>query len=239
MKKFAFVFTVLLFVHASFSQNKTKTAKSKITTTEKAVVPANGRLVELATDSGTMVIRLYDSTPLHRDNFIKLIQEGFYDSLLFHRVIRNFMIQGGDPTSKNADSTAMLGSGEAPGERIPAEFKNNLIHKKGVLAAARDNNPEKASSNCQFYIVQGQKFNDTTLNEMECAVRQNNPGFTYTTDQRNIYKTIGGTPFLDQNYTVFGEVIKGLEVIDKVASVPCNANDRPLQNLHMKMKMLN
>jgi peptidyl-prolyl cis-trans isomerase B (cyclophilin B) len=108
-----------------------------------------------------------------------------------------------------------------------------------VLAAARDNNPEKASSNCQFYIVEGQKYNDTTLNEMECAARQNNPGFTYTTDQRNIYKTIGGTPFLDQNYTVFGEVIKGLDIIDKIASVPCNANDRPLQNVHMKMKMLN
>jgi len=239
MKKFIFVFTVLLFVHLSFSQNKTSTAKSKTTATQKTVTPAKGRLVEVTTDSGTMVIRLYDSTPLHRDNFIKLVQEGFYDSLLFHRVIKNFMIQGGDPTSKNADSAAMLGSGEALGERLPPEFRNNLIHKKGVLAAARDNNPEKASSNCQFYIVQGQKYNDTTLNEMECAVRQNNPGFTYTFDQRNIYKTNGGTPFLDQNYTVFGEVIEGLEVIDKITSVPCNANDRPLQNVHMKMKMLN
>lgn len=149
------------------------------------------------------------------------------------------MIQGGDPNSKNADSAALLGNGEGPGERIPAEFRNNLIHKKGVLAAARDNNPEKASSNCQFYIVQGQKYTDTTLNEMECGVRQNNPGFTYTTVQRNIYKTIGGTPFLDQNYTVFGEVIKGLEVIDKIVSVPCDANDRPLQNVRMKIKMLN
>jgi cyclophilin family peptidyl-prolyl cis-trans isomerase len=239
MKKFIFVFTILLFVYVSFSQNKTSTAKSKTTATQKTVIPASGRFVELTTDSGTMVIRLYDSTPLHRDNFIKLVQEGFYDSLLFHRVIRNFMIQGGDPTSKNADSSTMLGSGEAQGERIPAEFRNNLVHRKGVLAAARDNNPEKASSNCQFYIVQGQKYNDTTLNEMECAVRQNNPGFTYTTAQRDIYKTIGGTAFLDQNYTVFGEVIKGVEVIDKIASVPCNANDRPLQNVHMKMKMLN
>jgi cyclophilin family peptidyl-prolyl cis-trans isomerase len=239
MKKFIFVFTILLVVHVSFSQNKTSTTKSKTTATQKTVVPAKGRLVEMSTDSGTMVIRLYDSTPLHRDNFIKLVQEGFYDSLLFHRVIQNFMIQGGDPNSKNADSSAMLGSGDAPGELIPAEFRNNLIHKKGVLAAARDNNPEKASSSCQFYIVQGQKYNDTTLNEMECAVRQNNPGFTYTNEQRNIYKTIGGTPFLDQNYTVFGEVITGLNVIDKIASIPCNANDRPLQNIHMKMKMLN
>src|SRR6478736_8728434 len=149
-----------------FLKTKTKTAKSKITTTEKAVVPANGRLVELATDYGTMVIRLYDSTPLHRDNFIKLVQEGFYDSLFFHRVIQNFMIQGGDPTSKNADSTIMLGSGGAEGDRIPAEFRNNYFHKKGVIAAARDDNPEKASSNCQFYIVQGQKYNDTMMNMM-------------------------------------------------------------------------
>ncbi|HEY6974804.1 MAG TPA: peptidylprolyl isomerase [Chitinophagaceae bacterium] len=239
MKEIIFVFTVLLFVQSSFSQNKATKAKLKTTAIQETSTPATGRLVELATDSGTMVIRLYDSTPLHRDNFIKLVQEGFYDSLLFHRVIQNFMIQGGDPGSKNAPDSVMLGGGEAPGERIPAEFKNNLIHKRGVLAAARDNNPEKASSNCQFYIVQGQKYNDTTLNEMECAVRQNNPGFTYTTAERNIYKTIGGTPFLDQNYTVFGEVIKGLDVIDKIASVPCNANDRPLQNVHMKMKMLN
>ncbi len=239
MKKFIFVFAVLLFAHLSFSQNKTTTAKPKTTTTQKTVIPAKGRLVEVTTDFGTMVIRLYDSTPMHRDNFIKLVNEGFYDSLLFHRVIQNFMIQGGDPNSKYADTSAMLGNGEAPGERIPAEFKNNLIHKKGALAAARDNNPEKASSNCQFYIVQGQKYNDTTLNEMECGVRQNNPGFTYTTAQRNIYKTIGGVPFLDQNYTVFGEVIKGLDVIDKITAIPCDANDRPLQNVRMKIKMLN
>jgi peptidyl-prolyl cis-trans isomerase B (cyclophilin B) len=186
-----------------------------------------------------MVIRLYDSTPLHRDNFIKLVQEGFYDSLLFHRVIQNFMIQGGDPTSKNADSTIMLGSGGAEGDRIPAEFRNNYFHKKGVIAAARDDNPEKASSNCQFYIVQGQKYNDTMMNMMECNVRQNNPAFSYTKEQRKLYETIGGTPFLDQNYTVFGEVIKGLDVIDKIAAVQCNANDRPLQDVRMKIKMLN
>jgi peptidyl-prolyl cis-trans isomerase B (cyclophilin B) len=149
------------------------------------------------------------------------------------------MIQGGDPTSKNADSTAMLGGGEADGDRIPAEFRNNYIHKKGVIAAARDDNPEKASSNCQFYIVQGQKYNDTAMNMMECNVRQNNPGFTYTKEQRKLYETIGGTPFLDQNYTVFGEVIKGLDVIDKIAAVQCNANDRPLQDVRMKIKMLN
>lgn len=238
MKKFHFAIALSLFALTSFSQKQT-TVKPKTATAQKTVVPVKGRLVEITTDYGTMIIRLYDSTPLHRDNFIKLVKEGFYDSLLFHRVIQNFMIQGGDPTSKNADSTAMLGSGEAPGDRIPAEFRSNLIHKKGALAAARDDNPEKASSNCQFYIVQGQKYNDTVINMMECNVRQNNPAFTYTAAQRKVYKTIGGTPFLDQNYTVFGEVIKGLDVLDKIAAVQCNANDRPLKDVRMKMRMLN
>jgi len=237
MKKLIFSFTVLLIAQLSFSQIKTTSTKSA--NPQKTVAPAKGRLAEIITDYGTMVIRLYDSTPMHRDNFITLVKEGFYDSLLFHRVIQNFMIQGGDPTSKNADSSVMLGGGEAPGDRIPAEFRNNYIHKKGVIAAARDDNPEKASSNCQFYIVQGQKYNDTMMNMMECNVRQNNPGFTYTTAQRKLYKTVGGTPFLDQNYTVFGEVIKGLDVIDKIAALPTNANDRPLQDVRMKIKMLN
>lgn len=237
MKKFVFAFVAIFFAATVFSQNKT-TVKPKTTTSQKTV-SAKPRLAQITTDYGTMIIRLYDSTPLHRDNFIKLVQQGFYDSLLFHRVIQNFMIQGGDPTSKNADSTALLGSGEAEGERIPAEFRNNYIHKKGVIAAARDDNPEKASSNCQFYIVQGQKYNDTMMNMMECNVRQNNPAFTYTKKQRKLYETIGGTPFLDQNYTVFGEVIKGLDVIDKIAAVQCNANDRPLKDVRMKIKMLN
>ena len=144
MKKFVFVAAAIFFAAAIFAQTKT-TVKPK-TTTQKTTL-SKARLVQISTDYGTMVIRLYDSTPLHRDNFIKLVQEGFYDSLLFHRVIQNFMIQGGDPTSKNADSTAMLGAGEAEGYRIPAEFRNNYIHKKGVIAAARDDNPEKASSN--------------------------------------------------------------------------------------------
>jgi peptidyl-prolyl cis-trans isomerase B (cyclophilin B) len=237
MKKFFFVIAAIFFATAIFSQTKT-TVKPKTTTTKKTV-PSKARFAEITTDYGTMVIRLYDSTPLHRDNFIKLVQDGFYDSLLFHRVIQNFMIQGGDPTSKNADSTIMLGSGGTEGDRIPAEFRNNYFHKKGVIAAARDDNPEKASSNCQFYIVQGQKYNDTMMNMMECNVRQNSPAFSYTKEQRKLYETIGGTPFLDQNYTVFGEVIKGLDVIDKIAAVQCNANDRPLQDVRMKIKMLN
>ncbi|MFN4006352.1 MAG: peptidylprolyl isomerase [Chitinophagaceae bacterium] len=212
-------------------------------TAPKLVAPAaksKEKLVEIMTSMGTIVVKLYDSTPQHRDNFVRLVQEGFYDSLLFHRVIDGFMIQGGDPTSRNADSTTMLGAGSAPGvERIPAEFKNNLIHKKGALAAARDNNPQMASSNCQFYIVQGKPYSDVEINMMECRARQNNPAFTYTDAQRKVYKTLGGTPFLDQNYTVFGEVVKGLEVIDLIAKVPRNGNDRPLKNVYMKMRLLN
>lgn len=237
MKKLVFFLLMLALANTTFAQ----TAKPKTTTTTKPATPvAKGRLVQLTTDYGTMVIRLYDSTPLHRDNFIKLVKAGFYDSLMFHRIIQQFMIQGGDPDSKNAEPGQQLGAGSAPGvERIPAEFRSNLIHKKGALAAARDNNPDKASSNCQFYIVQGQTYNDTALNMMECNVRQEDPGFRFTEAQRKVYKTIGGTPFLDQNYTVFGEVIKGLDVLDKIAALPKDGNDRPTQDVRMKMKLLN
>ncbi|HNL83511.1 MAG TPA: peptidylprolyl isomerase, partial [Chitinophagaceae bacterium] len=193
------------------------------------------RLVEIKTDYGTMIVRLYNSTPLHRDNFIKLVEQGFYDSLLFHRVIKDFMIQGGDPTSKLADSLAVLGGGSAPGDRIPAEFRANLIHKKGVLAAARDGNPEKASSNCQFYLVQGKKIDSTQLNQTyETRIKPNAPNFSYTKQQKEIYKRIGGTPFLDQNYTVFGEMISGLNVLDKIAHVPTKPGDRPIKDVRMK-----
>ena len=197
------------------------------------------RMVDITTTFGDIVVKLYDSTPLHRDNFIRLVKEGFYDSLLFHRVIAGFMIQGGDPQSKNAPDTVQLGAGEAPGDRIPAEFNPNYFHKKGALAAARDDNPEKRSSNCQFYIVEGKPMSDTDLNMMECQIRNEKPAFRYTDAQRKIYNTLGGTPFLDQNYTVFGEVVKGMDVIDKIAEAQRDANDRPLQNVMMKMKMLN
>ena len=198
------------------------------------------RLIEIKTDYGTMVARLYDSTPLHRDNFIKLVQAGFYDSLLFHRVIKDFMIQGGDPTSKNADSLTRVGSGAAPGERIPAEFKPYLFHKKGALAAARDNNPLKASSNCQFYIVQGKNYDSTTLAATyEQRVRAANPTFKYTKTQTEVYQRIGGTPQLDQSYTVFGEVFIGLDVIDKIASTLTRPGDRPVKDIRMKIRLLN
>jgi peptidyl-prolyl cis-trans isomerase B (cyclophilin B) len=221
------------------AQTKKPVTKPATKAPAKKAAPSTERLVELTTDHGTMVIKLYNTTPLHRDNFIKLVKEGFYDSLLFHRVIQNFMIQGGDPTSKNADSTSALGSGSAPGDRIPAEFRPNLFHKRGALAAARDNNPQKSSSNCQFYIVQGAKVNDEQLNGTEQSVKAANPNFKYTAAQKEIYKRIGGTPFLDQNYTVFGEVISGMEVIDKITALPKDTNDRPRVNVKMKMKLLN
>jgi len=199
------------------------------------------RLVEISTPYGKMIARLYDSTPGHRDNFVKLVQEKFYDSLLFHRVISGFMIQGGDPTSKNAPDSVQLGSGAAPGPTIPAEFKSNIIHKKGVLAAARDNNPEKASSNCQFYIVQGKTFDTAQMRQVfEQRVKPTLAnGFTYTAAQKEIYRRLGGTPHLDQNYTVFGEVISGLDVIDRIAAVPTRPGDRPVNNVWMTIRLLN
>lgn len=192
-----------------------------------------GTRVKISTDSGIMIIRLYDETPLHRDNFIKLAKAGFFDSLLFHRVIPEFMIQGGDPTSKNATEGSFLGSGGDNMERIPAEFNPNLIHKKAVLAAARDNNPEKKSSACQFYLVEGKKLSDIELEQIEQRI-----GIKYSEEQKNIYKTIGGTPFLDGNYTVFGETESGIEVIDKIANMARDKNNRPLTDIRMKIEVL-
>lgn len=189
--------------------------------------------VKIVTDSGIIIVKLYDSTPLHRDNFVKLVNEHFYDSLLFHRVIQNFMIQGGDPLSKNAQPGAPLGMGGGDMTRIPAEFRSSLIHKKGALAAARDGNPEKASSACQFYIVQGKPASDPELDMIEKS-----NGIKYTAAQRSIYKTKGGTPFLDNNYTVFGEVESGLEVVDKIASVAKAPGDRPIGDVRMHMEII-
>ncbi|HCF64076.1 MAG TPA: peptidylprolyl isomerase [Ferruginibacter sp.] len=189
--------------------------------------------VQISTDSGTIVVRLYDETPLHRDNFIKLVRERFYDSLLFHRVIPEFMIQGGDPTSKNAQPGTMLGGGGGNMERIPAEFHPNLFHKKGALAAARDNNPAKASSACQFYLVQGKKYTDGEL-----SMIANRTGKTFSDEQRKIYTTVGGTPFLDQDYTVFGEIESGMEVVDKIVSAQKDGANRPLTDIRMQITEL-
>jgi cyclophilin family peptidyl-prolyl cis-trans isomerase len=186
------------------------------------------RDVLIETNYGTIVVRLSDSTPLHRDNFLKLVKVGFYDSVLFHRVIQNFMIQGGDPDSKRAKAGIPLGNG-GPSYRIPAEFRTTLFHQKGVIAAARDNNPEKESSGSQFYIVQGKKFTDAGLDSTETyRLKRKLPA-----EHREVYKTIGGTPHLDQNYTVFGIVVKGLDVVDKIAAVPTSKGldkDRPLED---------
>jgi len=235
--------TTVLFAQTKTTKTlpkKTTTTVKKVAVTAKPEIVSKERMIEITTNYGIMIAKLYDSTPLHRDNFVKLIESGFYDSLLWHRIIDGFMIQGGDPNSKNAPADVMLGSGSAPGERIPAEFKPYLFHKKGSLAAARDGNPAKASSNCQFYIVQGQKQNDQQLESIqERSIKPANPFFQYSKAQKEIYNRIGGTPFLDQNYTVFGEVISGLDVIDKIAKAPKNSSDRPLSNIIMKIRLLN
>ena len=199
------------------------------------------RDVLMQTTMGDMVIRLSDSTPLHRDNFLKLVKVGFYDSLLFHRVIKNFMIQGGDPNSKRAEAGKPLGDGSL-GYTVPAEFRKTLFHKKGALAAARmgDNiNPAKESSGSQFYIAQGKVFTDAGLDSVE-TFRLN--GRKIPAEQREVYKTIGGTPHLDQGYTVYGEVVKGLDVVDKIAAVQTSRGqdrDRPLQDVRIiKAKLI-
>jgi cyclophilin family peptidyl-prolyl cis-trans isomerase len=192
-------------------------------------------MVEITTNLGTMRFKLYNETPLHRDNFIKLANEGFFDSTLFHRVIKSFMIQGGDPQSKNAAAGAMLGNG-GPGYTIPAEFNAALCHKKGALAAARlgdQVNPQKASSGSQFYIVQGKPASDSDLSMMENAKHMK-----YTPEQRKEYTTVGGTPFLDMDYTVFGELVSGMDVLDKIAAEATNAQNRPLQDIRMTVKVI-
>jgi peptidyl-prolyl cis-trans isomerase B (cyclophilin B) len=185
-------------------------------------------MVEMVTNMGTLKIKLYDNTPQHRDNFIKLVEQGFYDSVLFHRIIPSFMIQGGDPDSKGAPAGKMLGMG-GPGYTVPAEFVDNNIHVKGALAAARmgdQMNPTKASSGSQFYIVQGQSLVDSQLDQIEQMKK-----IKYTEEQRKAYKEKGGTPFLDRDYTVFGELVEGFDVLDKIAVVARDRGDRPTQDV--------
>lgn len=195
---------------------------------------AKNRKVKVITPYGTMIIRLYDQTPKHRNNFIKLVKAHFYDSTLFHRVINTFMIQGGDPESRHAQAGQVLGNGDT-NYTVPAEFQLDLFHKKGALAAARDNNPQKASSGCQFYIVQGKLWTDEQLDQLE---NTRLGGRKIPLDQREYYKKTGGTPQLDQNYTVFGQVIEGLDVIDKIAALKTDSHDRPLSDVPMKIKLV-
>jgi cyclophilin family peptidyl-prolyl cis-trans isomerase len=270
-------------LHAQAVKQKTKPkAKPKAKTETPA---ATGSVVEISTTYGNIKVLLYDLTPLHRDNFLKLVREHFYDSLLFHRVIRGFMIQGGDPESKHADSAAQLGSGDMP-YRIPAEINAAYYHKRGALAAARDNNPEKASSGCQFYIVQGHLFNvkdlEAIMNNKNISKKQellykvyqsdsvqnalrdlqtagDKEGvrkymdrvqavvndlydkeyhYNFTPGQIRDYLEIGGAPHLDGDYTVFGEVIDGMPVVDKIASEPTRSDARPIKDIRMKMRIV-
>ena len=193
--------------------------------------------VEITTTKGIIVLRLSDSTPRHRDNFLHLAKTGFYDSLLFHRVIRNFMIQSGDPDSKAVNfgqPSAKAGSG-GPEYTIPAEFRTTLFHKRGALGAARmgdDVNPSRASSGTQFYIVQGRQFTDQGLDSVE---KYRLKGRKIPEDERSVYKQLGGAPHLDQQYTVFGEVVRGMDVVDSIAAVKTSGPplDRPVEPVRL------
>ena len=179
-------------------------------------------IVVIETNYGTIKAKLYNDTPLHRDNFIKLVNEGWFKGSPFHRVIKQFMIQGG----QNADGR------QDPGYTVPAEFRENHIHVKGALCAARQGdqvNPKKASSGSQFYIVQGRVFDDKTLDMYE-----ERKGKVFSAKQRQAYKTLGGTPHLDGDYTVFGEVTEGLDIVDKIAAVKTGYMDVPVEPVTIK-----
>jgi cyclophilin family peptidyl-prolyl cis-trans isomerase len=243
-------------------------------------------IVLIETEYGNIKIKLYDETPLHRDNFIKLTKDGFYTDLLFHRVIQGFMIQGGDPGSKNAEPGKMLGTGDL-GYTIPAEINPKFFHRRGALAAARqgdDINPEKRSSASQFYILQGKVFSTAELDTLQAMMENNRkmsmwqakfklvepelrklgnegkqdelmtkynalkaeafaeaaklPSFKFSEEQRKAYTTVGGYPSLDNNYTVFGEVVEGMDVVDNIAKQPTDKFDRPQKDIKFKITIL-
>ena len=215
MKRIIIAITAIFLGFSSFSQERQK--------------------VEIETIYGNMLIELYNETPIHRDNFIKLANSGFYDGTLFHRVIPAFMIQGGDPVSKKDNPQEQIGNG-GPGYTLPSEFDEKLIHKKGAFAAARMPdavNPKKESSGSQFYIVEGQVYDASKLELMEKRM-----GIKMNEIQKKMYSTIGGTPHLDGNYTVFGEVIRGLDIISKVSNVNRNKNNLPLEKVVMKVRVV-
>ena len=193
------------------------------------LVAARPKRLKIVTTAGTIEVELYDQTPKHRDNFLKLAHHRFFDSTLFHRVIPHFMIQGGDPSSKRAAAGVQLGEGDV-GYTIPAEFDTAIFHERGVLAAARDDNPAKASSGCQFYIVQGKTYTDAELDNLE---RTRLKGRKIPWSHRQVYKTKGGTPWLDMNYTVFGKVISGMNVVDAIAAVKTDQNNRPISDVRI------
>lgn len=275
-------FLAILLISASCGRSDS----SKTSTSQKKV--------EMTTNKGSIIILLYDETPLHRDNFLKLVQEQFYDSILFHRVIENFVIQAGDPASKKAEEGVALGGTDLP-YTVPAEFDSVAFHKRGAVGAARDNRPDRASSSTQFYISQGRMFNgsrslsDSIISHYEDRISamtemtkmQNDSGHAAAFRRLNrmygdgthpdtarvlyesllsiankrldgkerykipewrkeIYRTIGGIPHLDENYTVFGEVIQGMEVVDEIASTATDERDRPLEAVRiLEMKVIN
>lgn len=283
----------ILLILAIFMNLVVLAQKTKVAPKHKTVKKPTKVLkeyVKISTDLGDMIFVLYDETPKHRDNFKKLIREKYFDDLLFHRVIRDFMIQGGDPESRNADSLKMLGNG-GPGYTVPAEFNKDIIHTKGALAAARTSdeiNPNKESSGSQFYIVQGKKLtkkeleeimngknyqrkqqvlnkmlaNDTSIAKNLGIIQQTQGSdavqkyiiqhlgpaiddeykkqeYIYNGNQINAYTQVGGTPFLDQDYTVFGQMITGFEVLDKLAIVYTNPQtNRPINNIKMKISII-
>lgn len=254
--------------------------------TSCGVMAKGEKKVQIDTPYGPIKIKLYDETPVHRDNMLKLVDEGFYSDLLFHRVIRNFMIQGGDPNSRNATPDQMLGSGDL-GYTLPAEINPKFFHRRGVLAAARKGdqvNPEKRSSASQFYILHGKVFRPSELDSMlikmeetrkmtmmqarisaiepqlsklgaegkqvELMARVNAvrdsvsaeaaklPRITFSEEQRKAYTTVGGYPSLDNNYTIYGEVIEGMEIVDSIAAQPVNPRDRPQKDIKFSIKRI-
>lgn len=279
MRKHLLITLSLLFAGfflTGFAQNKKEKMENQKET-----------MLLIQTDLGDIKIKLYNETPQHRDNFIKLAKEGFYDGTLFHRVIKDFMIQGGDPDSRKAAKGQMLGSGDT-GYTVPAEFVYpQLFHKKGALSAARQGdevNPKKASSGCQFYIVTGKKYSEGQILNMEHQMNHGKveqifsdlvsknaakikklrmdrdkdglyelqeeliaeaktiadtmPDFKFTPEQVKAYTTVGGTPHLDNQYTVFGEVVEGMEVVDSIQKVKTNRSDRPEEDIKMKVTVL-
>lgn len=222
MKNIAYLLILLFFISCSAGKNVNTSGHMR-------------EVVKIETDSGTMIAHLYNRTPLTTANFVKLVKEHFYDGLLFHRVIKGFMIQGGDPDSRNAKPGQYLGDGGLK-YTISAEFDTSLFHCKGTLAMARENddiNPKKESSSTQFYIVEGKTFSDGEMDKIEQHFKIKIPE-----RHRAVYKTEGGAPFLDMNYTIFGQVVSGLDVIDKIASAARDKNNRPLQDIKMKITLL-
>ncbi len=249
--------------------------------TKSSMSQGNETLVRLETTQGNITVKLYDETPKHRDNFIKLVNDGVYDSTLFHRVIRNFMIQAGDPQSKTAADTALLGNGDV-GYTVPAEFNPKFFHKRGVLAAARQGdevNPDRESSGCQFYIVTGRKFSEAQLINLENQMNEarvesvfqelarkhmkeiykmrragdndgllelqdtleaqarnlaaQEPALKFTKEQIQAYTTVGGAPHLDGAYTIFGEVVEGMDVVEKIGNAKTGRADRPVVDIRI------